>query len=130
LKNTLAPEPITLFTAQQWVWAKYYDFDPEESWIQPIPLPDLGSLTTAPLQNSNFNRIIRSKVEAMLHPAPALDFQRTLDDFQKDLLALGLSSEGKYRLLFPTNLPSSPGPASSSAQRNSDPMILLLPALT
>ncbi|MBI4767509.1 MAG: hypothetical protein HY787_23435 [Deltaproteobacteria bacterium] len=129
LKNTLAPEPFTLFTAQQWVWANYYNLDPEESRIHSIPLPYLGSLATAPLQNPDFNRIIRSKVEEVLHPAPAFAPRRAIDDFQKALLELGLPSEGKYRLLFPPDLPSSLSTPSSSGPGNSDPLILLLPAL-
>jgi hypothetical protein len=129
LKNTLVPEPSILFTAQQWVWAKHYHLDPEESRIHSIPLPYLGSLATAPLQNPDFNRNIQEKVKAVLHPTPAMDLSRALDDFQKALLTLGLPSEGKYRLAFPPDLPSSLGTASSSGPGNSDPLILLLPAL-
>ena len=129
LKNTLVPEPSILFTTQQWVWAKHYNLDPEESRVNSIPLPDLGSLTTAPLENPDFYRIIRSKVEAVLHPAPAFDPQKALDEFQKALLELGLPSEGQYRLVFPPDPPPFQVSPSPSGQKGSDPMILLLPAL-
>jgi hypothetical protein len=130
LKNTLVPEPSILFTTQQWVWEKHYNLDPEESRIHSIPLPDLGSLTAAPLQNPDFNRIIQEKVEAVLGPAPAIDPSRAVDEFQKALLELGLPSEGKYRLVIPPNLLSSLGTPSSSGTGNSEPLILLLPALS
>jgi hypothetical protein len=130
LKNTLVPEASILYTTQPWVWAKHYNLDPEENRIHhSIPLPDLGSLTAAPLQNPDFNMTIQEKVEAVLGPAPAIDPPRAVDDFQKALLELGLPPEGKYRLVFPPHLlflgtPSSPGPG------NSEPLILLLPALS
>jgi hypothetical protein len=127
LKNTLVPEPVTLFTTQQWVWENHYDLDPEESRINSIPLPDLGSLTTANFNNQDVHRIIREKMDAVLHPAPAFDPQRAIDDFQKALWELGLPSDGKYRLVFPPYPPSFQPPPSPSSQKGSDPLILLLP---
>jgi hypothetical protein len=127
LKNILVPEPVTLFTTQQWVWAKHYDLDPEKSRINSIPLPDLGSLTTVNFNNQDDLRIIREKMDAVLHTAPAFDLQRAIDDFQKALLELGLPSDGKYRLVFPPYPPSFQAPPSPSSPKGSDPLILLLP---
>ena len=125
LKNTLVPEPVTLFTTQQWVWVEYYDgLDPEESQIRSVILPDLGSLTKGIIQNTEINGVIRDKMEAVLRPTVGSVSINAVEDFQKSLLALGLPPEGKYRLVFPPNLPS------FSSPRGSDPLILLLPALT
>jgi hypothetical protein len=124
LKNTLVPEPITLFTTQQWVWTEYYGLDPEEGRISSIPLPDLGSLNKGITQNTEINGVIRDKMEAVLRPTVGSVSINAVEDFQKYLLELGLPPEGKYRLVFP------PNPPSFSSPRGSDPLILLLPALT
>ncbi len=129
LKNTLVPEPSLLFTTQPWVWAEHYNLDPEESRIHSISLPDLSSRNNAIFNHSTTHRNIREKMEALLHSPQSLTSKTAIDDFQKAFLALELPPEGKYRLVFPPQFPSFPVPSSSSGQGNSDPMILLLPAL-
>ena len=42
LKNTLVPEPVPLFTTQQWVWAEHYGLDPEEGRSNSLPLAGFG----------------------------------------------------------------------------------------
>ena len=128
LKNTLVPEPVTLFTTQQWVWAEHYGLDPEEGRINSIPLPDLSSLTTASFQNPDINRVIREKMDAVLRLPIGSASKSAVDDFQIALLQLDLPPEGKYRLVFPPNSSPLPVPLSSPGQRGSDPLILLLPA--
>jgi hypothetical protein len=127
LKNKLVPEPVTLFTTQQWVWTEHYGLDPEEGRINPIPLPDLGSLTTATFNNPGIKGDIREKMEAVLFLPTGSASKSAVDDFQESLLSLDLPPEGKYRLIFPPNSSPLPDPLSSSGPRGPDPLILLLP---
>jgi hypothetical protein len=129
LKKTLVPEPVTLFTTQQWVWTEYYGRDPEESRISSIPLPGLGSLNKVIFKNMHINNVIQEKMEAVLRPPLGSSSKSAVDDFQKTLLELGLPPDDKYCLVFPPNPLSLQVPLSSLGQRGSDPLILLLPAL-
>ena len=128
LKKTLVPEPVTLFTTQQWVWAEQNRLDPEEGRINSLPLPDLSSLTTASFQNPDIHRVIREKMDAILRLPIGSASKSAVDDFQIALLQLDLPPEGKYRLVFPSNSSPLPVPLSSPGQSGSDPLILLLPA--
>ena len=129
LKNILVPEPVTLFTTQQWVWMGYYGLDPEEVRSSALPLPDLGSLNRLISQNSKLIGVIQEKMQAVIRPSLGPASINPVNDFQKALGEIGLPPEGKYRLVFPPHLPSLPVPPTPSGQRGSDPLILLLPTL-
>ncbi len=92
LKNRLVPEPVTLFTTQQWVWAEHYGLDPEEGRTDSIPLPDLSSLTGATFNNPDINGLIREKMDAVLFLPIGSASKSVVDDFQKSLLSLDLPS--------------------------------------
>ncbi len=127
LKKALVPEPVTLVTTQQWVWAEYYGQDPEEVRTRSIPLPELGAYDKAIFQ-APLTMGIREKMEAVLRPSTGVDIKGLVDDFQKSLLESGLPPDGKYHLIFPPYPPTLQIPPSPSGKKNSDPLILLLPA--
>jgi hypothetical protein len=126
LKKDLVPEPVTLFTTQQWVWEDYYNLDPEENRNHSIPLPKLNSLSGVSLQNPGLIRAIRETVPGLLPLSMYLDHQQALEEFQKGLQGLNLPADGSYRLLLPPHPLTSDPPSIN--QKVLDPLILLLPA--
>jgi hypothetical protein len=128
LKKALVPEPVTLCTTQQWVWAEYYHLDPEEVRSSSIPLPDMGSLKEGMFQNNKITGVIREKREAVLVPSPGSASKNAVHDFQKALEELGLPPDGRFSLILPPHLPSSQASPSPSGEKSPDPLILLLPA--
>jgi hypothetical protein len=134
LRNKLAPEPLNLFTTQQWVWADHYGLDPEEDRTISISLPDLSSLNRDAFQNQakvwaqeKRDLALQEKMEGLLRPPKGPDLGRAADEFQKALSALGLPSGGKYQLILPPGQSSFKEPPALFDKTRSDPLILLSP---
>ena len=132
LKKQLAPEPLNLFTTEQWVWEDYYGQDPEEGGIISIPLPDLSSLTGTTSQkhaqewvSEEAGFFIRGKAVRLLQSPIGADQERFVDEFQKCLSGLGLPLNGNYKLSLPFIQFPMKEPKTQFSPRGSDPMFLV-----
>lgn len=134
LKKQLSPEPLNLFTTEQWVWTDHYGLDPEEGGIISIPLPDLSSLISTTSQKhaeewvpEKASFFIREKAGRLLQSSLGADQERSVDEFQKFLSGLGLPLNGKYKLILPPIPPFSKEPPSHWDKNGTSPLILLSP---
>jgi hypothetical protein len=105
LRHSLFPEPWTLITTQSWVWADYYGVDPREARVESVLLPELGSdwiQKVEEWESQGKGKAFKESFAGLLAVENENDWEGKMSEFRESLRALGLSQQGRYRLIFPS----------------------------
>jgi hypothetical protein len=132
LRARLFPDPLPLLTTQSWVWADYYGIDPLEGRTTSVPLPDLGFSDLVGFYKAPREWVtrwsengLRESFRGLLKATMDFGGPETTAGFLKSLAALGLPSDGKYRLILPPVASLSGKPAIFPDKNETDVLILL-----
>jgi hypothetical protein len=105
LRKSLFPEPRTLITAQPWVWTDYYGFDWREGRVDSVLLPELGSgwiQRREAWEVQGQGKAFKESLAGLLAVENEKDWIGRVSEFRGALEDLGLSQQGRYRLIFPS----------------------------